>query len=118
MKKTFMCILMNLLGLGMLVAAWFMVQNNAPLFWTALLITAATSFLLGPYKPLVIFGVYLFIVLMGFAAAFVIWVTSTGMTEAAKIWLCLSLAGSSLICIPLPFIIGAIMEAVCGREEP
>lgn len=117
MKKVFACILLNLLGLGVIAAAFFMAQNGAALFWLLLMIMVGVCFLLSPYKPLVMFGICLALVLLGFAVAFVVWFTSTGMSEFDTVKMSLCIAGSSLICIPLPFIIGAIMEKVCGRSE-
>ena len=117
MKKVLMCILFNLLGLGAIAAAVFMAQNGVGLFWITLVIIAAACLLLSPYKPLVMFGICLVFVLLGFAIAFVVWFTSTGMSEFDTVKMSLCVAGSSLICIPLPFIIGAIMEKVCGKTE-
>lgn len=117
MKKVLMCILLNLVGLGVLATAFFMAQNGVSLFWLVLMIMVAACFLLSPYKPLVMFGICLVFVLLGFAIAFVVWFTSTGMSEFDTVKMSLCVAGSSLICIPLPFIIGAIMEKVCGKNE-
>ena len=117
MKRVLMCIFFNLLGLGAIAAAFLMAQNGISLFWLVLVIMAGACFLLSPYKPLMMFGICLVFVLLGGAAAFVIWFTSTGLSEIDTVILSLSIAGSSLICIPVPFIIGAIMEKVCGRFE-
>ena len=70
MKKALMCILLNLVGLGALAAAFFMAQNGVSLFWLILMIMVAACFLLSPYKPLVMFGICLVFVLLGFAIAF------------------------------------------------
>ena len=72
MKKALVCILLNLLGLGAIAAAFFIAQNGAPLFWLVLGIMVGACFLLSPYKPLVMFGICLVFVLLGFAVAFVV----------------------------------------------
>lgn len=117
MKKTTTRVSMNLLGLVALICVYFMAKNNAPLFLITLVIVVAACLFLSPYKPLIMVGVCVVFIMIGLAGAFFFWFTSNGMSEFDTVMLCLCLAGSSLICIPISLIIGAIMETVSKGKE-
>lgn len=121
MKKALMCILFNLLGLGVAAGATFMAANGVALFWIVLVSVVAVCFLISPYKPTLMFGLCLTMLFGGLIVAGVCWFGFDGTSAAGPIPISLSLAGSGAICILLPFGIGAIMEVVCGKdrvEEP
>ena len=69
------------------------------------------------YKPIIMFSLCLVMVLGGLIVAGVCWFAFDGMSAFAPIPISLSLAGSGLICIFLPFCIGAVMEAVTGKAN-
>ncbi len=114
MKKVLMCILLNLLGVGAIVGAVFMAQNEVALFWIVLVCVIGACLLISPYKPILMFGLCLTLVFGGILVAGACWFGMNGMSGFGPIPMSLSLAGSGLICILLPFGIGAIMETVSG----
>lgn len=117
MKKALMCILFNLLGLGVVVGATFMAANGVALFWVVLVSVVAVCLLISPYKPTLMFGLCLTMLFGGLIVAGVCWFGFDGTSAAGPIPISLSLAGSGAICVLLPFGIGAIMEAVCGKDN-
>lgn len=121
MKKVLMSVLFNLLGVGAVIGAAFMAGNGVALFWVVLVSVVAACLLISPYKPILMFGICLIMAFGGLIVAGVCWFGFDGMSAFDPIPISLALAGSGAICILLPFIIGAVMEAVCGRgfaEQP
>ena len=117
MKKVLMCILFNLLGMGAILCAVFMSDNDVSLFWVVVMYVLAGCLMISPYKAVFAFGVCLTMVFGGLIVAGALWFGMDGMSGFGPIPMSLSLSGAGGMCMILPFLIGAVMELVCGKDQ-